>query len=98
MDTPRRKGTSPQVHALTEANTRLRRDNDDLLTRTMRLEQSNRFLQVTATVLLATTLGMAVGLATSLTGSGVPTALGSATGVFFAVIVTSIAVLTYIRH
>jgi hypothetical protein len=98
MDTPRRKGTPPEVHALAEAKARLERDNVDLKALTMRLEQRTRFLQVTVALLLGITLGLAVGLTTSLTGSGIPAALGSATGVLFAVTGTSLAVLSYIRH
>lgn len=105
MDVQRRRDAPSEVHALAEANAALRsdkaglvRDIADLKALTERLEQKARSLQVTVTLLLATTLGLAVGLSTSMTGSGVQAALGSATGVFFAVIMTSIAVLSYIRR
>ena len=105
MDVQRRSYPAPEVAALTKANAALRsdkagleRDITDLKARTEWLEQKTRSLQVTVALLLATTLGLATGLTTSMTGSGVQAALGSATGVFFAVIMTSIAVLSYIRH
>jgi cysteine sulfinate desulfinase/cysteine desulfurase-like protein len=105
MDMQRRRDVPSEVHALAGANAalrsdkaRLEKDIGDLKALTERLEQKARSLQVAVALLLATTLGLAVGLTTSMTGSGVPAALGSATGVFFAVIMTSIAVLTYIRR
>ena len=105
VDVQRRKDAPSEVHALTKANAALRsdkarlaRDIADRKALIERLEQKTRSLQVTVALLLATTLGLAVGLTTSMTGSGVPAALGSATGVFFAVIMTSIAVLSYMRH
>jgi hypothetical protein len=105
MDMPRRRDVPSEVHALADANAALRsdkagleRDNVDLKALSVRLEQRIRSLQVIVALLLAVTLGLAVGLTASMTGGGVQAALGSATGVFFAVVMTSIAVLSYIRR
>jgi hypothetical protein len=61
------------------------------------LEQRIRSLQVILALLLAITAGLAVGMATSMAGADVQVALESATGVFFAVIMASMAVLSYVR-
>lgn len=105
MDGPQYREASLEVPALSGANAALRADKarlekeiEGLGDLTVRLEQKIRSLQVAVTLLLAITLGLAVGLTTSMTGSGVQAALGAATGVFFAVILTSIAVLSYIRR
>ena len=50
------------------------------------------------TILLASSGGLGVGLAVSMAGAAVQTALSSATGVFFAVIMASIAILTFMRR
>ena len=95
----------PSVYALTDANAalradkaRLERDTAELRALTGRLDQRIRSLQVVVALLLATALGLAVGLTTSMTGSGVQAALGSAAAMFFTVITTSIVVLSYIRR
>ena len=105
MDMARRRGVPSEVHALADANAALRadktcleRDVADLRALNVRLEQRIRSLQVIVALLLAVTLALAIGLTVSMTGSGVQAALGSATGVFFAVIMTSLAVLSYIRR
>lgn len=101
MDMPRRREAPPEVQALAElrsAKEGLERDNAELKVHTVRLEQRIRSLQVAVSVLLAITLGLVVGLTISMTGGTVQAALGSGTGVFFAVIMTSVAVLSYIRH
>jgi hypothetical protein len=94
-----------ETHALADANAalraekaRLERDIADLQDLKARLEQRNRSLQVIVALLLAATLGLAIGLTLGMTGVSAQGALGSATGAFFAVIMTSVAVLTYIRR
>jgi hypothetical protein len=76
---------------LERANTELKAANDNL-------EHKIKSLQVAVTILLASSGGSGVGLAVSMAGAAVQTALASATGVFFAVIMASIAILTFMRR
>lgn len=62
------------------------------------LEQKIRLLQVTATILLASAMGLAAGMATSMGGAVVQTAMASASGVFFAVIMASMAILVFLHR
>jgi hypothetical protein len=96
---------SEQIRALTDANARLRaekeqseRDNADLKAANTLLAQKIRFLQVVVTILLASIASFSVELATRALGATAQIAFGSATGVFFAVIAASIAILSFIRH
>jgi hypothetical protein len=100
----RRDPPSEQMHTLVSANealrtdkARLESDNASLRASQGLLDRRIRSLQVILALLLAITAGLAVGMATSMAGAGVQVALGSATGVFFAVIMASMAVLSYIR-
>jgi hypothetical protein len=63
-----------------------------------RLEQRIKSLQVIITMLCASSVGLAVGLATSVTGATTQVSLSSAIGVFFAVVMASMAILTYMRR
>jgi hypothetical protein len=103
--TRRRATPSDQIQALTDTNAalqadnaQLERDNAGLKADNDVLRQKVKSLQVTVTVLLASGGGLGVGLATSMAGATVQTALASATGVFFAVIMASIAILTFMRR
>ncbi len=105
MDVPRRRETPPERQTLADSNAALRadkaaleRDVAALQERNLRLEQRYRALQVLMALLLAATLGLATGLTVTLAGSGATAALGTATSVFFAVVMTSMAVLSYIRR
>jgi hypothetical protein len=96
---------SEEISALTEVNARLRadkerveRDNADLRAAKTLLEQKIRLLQVVVTILLASIASLSVELATRTLGATPQIAFGSATGVFFAVIAASIAILSFIRH
>jgi hypothetical protein len=82
---------SDEIRALTEANAELKATN--------RLqEQKIRFLQVTATVLLACICGLAAGLGTCIARASALTALSSAFGIFIGVIMASMAILGYMRR
>ena len=70
----------------------------DLKAANERLEQKIKALQVAVTILLASSGGLTVGLATSLAGAAAQTALASAIGVFFGVMMASIAILTFMRR
>jgi hypothetical protein len=96
---------SEQIRALTDANARLRadreqseRDNAGLKATKTLLEQRIRLLEVVVTILLASIASLSVELATRTLGATAQIAFGSATGVFFAVIAASIAILSFIRH
>jgi hypothetical protein len=92
MVVPRRKTTSSeQFQALT-------RDNNDLKAFNSLLEQKVKSLQMAITILLASIVGLSIGLTTSMAGATAQTALESATGAFFAVIAASIAILSYMRR
>ena len=103
--TRRRPGLLKQVQELAEINAvllaekaRLERSYEELETANSLLEQKIKSLQVAIAILIAGSGGLGVGLATSLTGAAVQTALVSATGVFFAMIMASIAILTFMRR
>lgn len=106
MNVPQQYGDLGELaRALARANAtlqadkaQLERQNAKLSDSSERLEQTIKTLHVIVAVLLAITGGLTVGLATSMAGVAPQAALGSATGVFFAVIMTSIAVLSYIRR
>jgi hypothetical protein len=86
----RKAAPSEQIQDLKKANSALRAENE-------RLKQQVKFLQITITILLAIGVGVCVGLAASVAGAAASVAVGSATGSFFAVIMTSIAILTFMR-
>jgi hypothetical protein len=65
---------------------------------TTNLEKKIRFLEVVVTILLASSGGSSVGLAASMSGATAQTALVSASGVFFGVIMASIAILTFMHR
>jgi hypothetical protein len=103
--TRRRVGPSKQMQALNDTNAALRADKAqlereyaELKSANDLLEQKIKSLQVTVAILIAGSGSLGVGLATSMTGATVGTALASATGVFFAMIMVSIAILTYMRR
>jgi len=96
---------SEQIQALTGTNAalqaenaQLERANADLKAANDLLEQKIKSLQVTVTILVASSGGLVVDLATRMAGAGAQIALASATGVFFAVIMASIAILTFMRR
>jgi hypothetical protein len=76
----------------------LEKANVDLKTANELLERKVKFLQVTVAVLLASCVGLRAGFAISMAGVAPQAALVSATGLFFAVIMSSIVILTYIRR
>jgi hypothetical protein len=78
--------------------TQLEKEIIDLKATNELLERKVRFLQVTAVVLLASCAGLCAGFAISMAGVALQAALVSATGVFFAVVTASIAILTYTRR
>lgn len=97
--------SSEQMQALTSANAALQADNaqlagaiTDIRAANGLLEQRIRILQVAVTILLASSAASIVGMATSMSGAGVQTALASASGVFFAVIMASMAILAFLRR
>jgi hypothetical protein len=101
----RRVAPSEQIKALTDSNAALQVDNmrlerahANLQAENHRLEQKIKSLEVAVTVLLASSGGLGVGLATSMAGATVQTALASATAVLFGVIMASIAILTFMRR
>ena len=103
--TRRRPGLFKQIQELAEINAvlladkaHLERSYDELKTTNSLLEQKIKSLQVVVAILIAGSGGLGVGLATSLTGATIQTALVSATGVFFAMIMASIAILTFMRR
>jgi hypothetical protein len=106
MDVTRRRAApSVQIQALTDTNAALQAKNAqlegtnvDLKAVNDNLEHKIKSLQVTVTILLACCGGLGVGLAVSMAGAAAQTALASATGVFFAVIMASIAILTFMRR
>jgi ABC-type phosphate transport system auxiliary subunit len=106
MVTQRRKSaSSEQFQALTDANRKLQADkmllqrvNSDLKAGKSLLEQRIKSLQVAITILVAGSVGLSIGLATSMAGATAQTALASATGAFFAVITVSLAILMYMRR
>jgi hypothetical protein len=96
---------SEQIRALTESNAGLRGVNEqlervaaDLKATNRLLEQRIRLLQVVVTILLASIASFSIELAARMLGATVQTAFGSATGVFFAVIAASIAILSFMRR
>jgi len=106
MVASRRKITpSKQLQALISDNAglqagkmELERSNDDLKAANIALEQRIKYLQVAVTILLASSVSLSIGLATSMAGVAPQLALTSATGTFFAVITASIAILIYLRR
>lgn len=76
---------------LEEVNTSLEAANNSL-------EQKVRSLQVCATILLACCGGLGAGLAARIAGATAQTSFTSATGVFFALIMASIAILNFMRR
>jgi len=106
VDVTRRRATpSERIQALTDTNAalqaknaQLERTSADLKAANDNLEHKIKSLQVAVTILLASSGGLGVGLAVSMAGAAVQTALASATGVFFAVIMASIAILTFMRR
>ena len=96
---------SEQIRALTDANSRLLTDKEQLervnthLNETNRiLGQRNRVLQVVVIILLASIASLSSDLVTKTMGATAQISFGSATGVFFAVIVASMAILSFIHH
>lgn len=75
---------------LEKANAELRAAND-------LLRQKVKSLQMAVVILLACSAGLGVGFALSMEGASVQIALASATTVLFAVIMASIAILTFMR-
>jgi hypothetical protein len=103
--TGRKAAPSEQVLALNEFNAVLRADNTELERANVSLRAENdqlkqkvKYLQVAATILIATSAGSGVGFVTSAVGVVVPTAITSAAAVFFGVIMASIAILTFMRQ
>ena len=101
----RRAAPSEQIRALNDSNIVLQADNAGLEKANMDLKAENNLLrqrikslQVAVTILLASSAGLSVGLATSTAGAKVQTAIASATAVFFGVIMASIAILTFMRR
>jgi hypothetical protein len=94
-----------QIQALTDANvglqaskSQLERAIADLKTTNGLLEQKIKLLEVAVTILLASSASLSTGLAIRMVGATAQTAFSSATGVFFAVIVASIAILSFMRR
>jgi hypothetical protein len=105
VGTERSNAAPEQVQALNYANAVLRVRNTQLENDNAGLEAANRRLareikhhQVAERVLLAISGGLGVGLATGMAGATVQTALSSAAGVFFAVIMASMAVLAFMHR
>lgn len=103
--TGRRSASVGQIQALTDANAVLRADNTqlekanaDLKAANRLLEQKLKSLQVAVTILLAISGGLSVGLATSMAGATAQIALSSAAGVFFGVIMASMAILAFMHR
>lgn len=101
----RRAAPSEQIRALNDSNVVLQADKDrlekanmDLKAENELLKQKIKSLQVAVTILLASSAGLSVGLATSTAGAKVQTAIASAAAVFFGVIMASIAILTFMRR
>ena len=101
----RRAVSAGQIQALTGANdvlraenTRLETANADLTAANRLLEQKLKSLQVAVTISLAIIGGLSVGLATSMAGATAQIALSSAAGVFFGVIMASMAILAFMRR
>ena len=88
----------PQRRDVYADKARLERENESLKASTRLLEQRITALKVMLVILLAITVGLAAGMATSMEGIAPQAALGSGTGVFFAVIMTSVAILSYVRR
>lgn len=96
---------SGQMQALSDANAallnekmQLERGNSDLKAINDALERKIGLLQVAVTILLAGSGSLIAGTATRMAGAAMQTALASATGVFFAVIMASIAILAFLRR
>jgi hypothetical protein len=77
-------------------NAQLEGANAELSASNHRLEQTIKCLQVAVTIMLAVTWGLSVALATVMAGATVQITLSSAAGIFFGVIMTSMAILTFI--
>jgi hypothetical protein len=99
----RRTARSQQVEAPTDTNAALHTENAqleganaELSASNHRLEQTIKCLQVAVTIMLAVTWGLSVALATVMAGATVQITLSSAAGIFFGVIMTSMAILTFI--
>ena len=102
MVAQRRKTASSEelqtLNQLQAENMQLERTIGDLKTAHGLLEQKIKSLRVAITILLASSVGLSIGLATSMAGATAQTALASATGTFFAVITVSITILIYMRQ
>lgn len=99
MDATRRKAApSDQIKTLTDTNALLTAESAQLKRAVTDLENKNKFLKVIVAILLASNGGSGVGLATSMSGATAQTALISATGVFFSVIIASIAIMTFMHR
>lgn len=80
-----------QIKTLVEANAELRAANG-------LLEQKVKTLQVAVTVFIAIALALCAGLAARAAGGTMQIALGLGITVLFAMIMASIAILTYLRR
>jgi hypothetical protein len=96
--TGQKAAPSDKIRALTDTNAVLQADSAQLKRANDMLEQKIKSLKVVVTILLASSGGLGVGLATSMSGAAVQTALISATGVSFGVIMASMAILSFMRR
>ena len=101
----RRAVSSKQAQILADANatlraynTQLKRVNVDLKAANHRMEQEVRFLQVAVTILLSSSVGLGVAMATSMARATAQVSISSALAAFFAVIMASVAMLTFMRR
>jgi hypothetical protein len=103
--TERRIAPSEQIKAVTDVNAvlradnaRLERANADLKAANRSVEQKLKSLQVAVAILLAVSGGLGVGLATGMAGATAQTAFSSAAGVFFGVVMASMAILVFVHR
>ena len=87
----RRSEPSKEMQALADSNADLKAANH-------LQEQRIKFLPVTVTVVLASTGGLGMGLATCLAGASVQIALSSSFAGFLGVIMASMAILSYMHR
>ena len=79
-------------------NAKLAKDNADLVIERDMLKQKNRFMQVIVTLLLASGVGLGVGMGTSMAHFSPGAALTLATTIFFAVITVSLAIMNHMNR
>jgi hypothetical protein len=101
----RRIAPSEQMRPVTDVNAvlradnaRLERANADLKAANRLLKQKLKSLQVAVAILLAVSGGLGVGLATGMAGATAQTAFSSAAGVFFGVVMASMAILVFVHR